>query len=224
MVPDHGTTAEFGFTDNLDNVHPIYAKLVPTKQDTRHEPRCRADQSRQRDRDALWKLQPNEMGAGALRWRCSQIRQIALGRHWLRISMQTSGRKPGPINADGEPALSDPRWASSSSESPPVTGCNKLRFSLESFSFQPDTSTTHRSTWMSFDLRIPQKEEPSALATPPLKDATVTLPAGVIVNPSAAGGLASCSIGQIGWLGGTLTTSPLVRRHVPTLRRSAASR
>jgi hypothetical protein len=42
------------------------------------------------------------------------------------------------------------------------------------------------------DLKVPQTEGFEELATPPLKDAVVTLPAGVSVNPSAADGLVGC--------------------------------
>ncbi len=43
------------------------------------------------------------------------------------------------------------------------------------------------------DLKVPQQsEEPDGLATPPLRTATVTLPAGVSISPAAADGLLGC--------------------------------
>jgi hypothetical protein len=43
------------------------------------------------------------------------------------------------------------------------------------------------------DLTFPQNENPDGLATPDLRDAVVTLPAGLVVSPSAADGLQACS-------------------------------
>ncbi|MFI5091263.1 MAG: hypothetical protein ACHP7P_14535, partial [Terriglobales bacterium] len=106
-----------------------------------------------------------------------------------------------PSNADGTPNVEGPGWTSMKSESPPVTGCNALRFEPEAFSFKPETSTADAPTGATFDLRIPQSETPGTLATPPLRNASVTLPAGLTVDPSAASGLAACSEAQIGWLG-----------------------
>ncbi len=108
-----------------------------------------------------------------------------------------SWQSPASFNADGSPNLSDPNWVSSTSESPPVTGCDLLRFNA-SLSAQPETTQADTPTGMNVELRIPQNEDPSALATPPLKKAVVTLPAGMSLNPSAAGGLAACSLAQIG--------------------------
>jgi hypothetical protein len=48
------------------------------------------------------------------------------------------------------------------------------------------------------DLTVPQNDNPTGLATPPLKKAVVTLPAGTSISPSAADGLAACWPAQIG--------------------------
>ena len=50
---------------------------------------------------------------------------------------------------------------------------------------------------------MPQTNEAAANATPELKDATVTLPEGMTVDPSAANGLQACSDAQFG-LGSTV--------------------
>jgi hypothetical protein len=91
------------------------------------------------------------------------------------------------------------------SQAPAVTGCDALRFSPEAFSVQPDTAIADNPTGLTFDLRVPQSETPETLATPPLRDASVVLPAGMTINPSAASGLAACSEAQIGWKGGSVT-------------------
>jgi hypothetical protein len=73
-----------------------------------------------------------------------------------------------------------------------LTGCDRL--SLESsFTMLPDTLEAGAPAGYSFDLTIPQGNEPDGLATPNVKDVKLTLPAGTVVNPSAAWGLKTCS-------------------------------
>jgi hypothetical protein len=72
-----------------------------------------------------------------------------------------------------------------------MTGCNRLQFQ-PSLAVTPDTTQADEPSGYSFDLAIPQSETEAAPGTPPLKSATVTLPAGVSVSPSAADGLAAC--------------------------------
>jgi uncharacterized repeat protein (TIGR01451 family) len=57
---------------------------------------------------------------------------------------------------------------------------------------QEGTSQADAPSAYTTDLSVPQTSAFSELATPPLKDATVTLPAGVSVSPSAATGLVGC--------------------------------
>ena len=121
-----------------------------------------------------------------------------------------SRHNPGAFNDNGSPAgeplVDSANWLSTSSsaaESPPVTGCDLLRFE-PSMTAQPDTQTADSPTGLNFDLKVPQAAETQgALATPPLRNATVVMPAGMTVDPSAAGGLEACSESQIGWLGAT---------------------
>ncbi len=82
------------------------------------------------------------------------------------------------------------------SEMPGVTGCDKPDFS-PSITVAPESSSTSSATGLHVDLHVPQNENPSGLAEADLKDAVVTLPEGVTVNPSSANGLGACSPGQI---------------------------
>ncbi|HYV14551.1 MAG TPA: hypothetical protein VE972_00845 [Conexibacter sp.] len=94
-----------------------------------------------------------------------------------------------------------------------MTGCGDPRFRFQpSLDVQPDARTPSTPTGLDVDLTVPQKDDtvPSAsllyaasgddraIATPPLRDARVTLPAGMTISPSAAGGLLACSPLQIG--------------------------
>ncbi len=58
---------------------------------------------------------------------------------------------------------------------------------------QPETTQADTPSGYEVDLKVPQSTNLfPVLATPDLKDATVTLPAGVSVSPSAADGLVGC--------------------------------
>ena len=89
-----------------------------------------------------------------------------------------------------------------------VTGCNLLQFKPE-VEFKPSsaseggTTQADEPTGATFALRVPQTNEAGVNATPELKSATVTLPEGMTVDPSAADGLQACSNAQFG-LGSTV--------------------
>jgi len=85
---------------------------------------------------------------------------------------------------------------------PSLTGCGALKFE-PSFSLNPSppgadpatqegTTEADEPSAYSVSLKIPQTTEFDQLATPDLRDSTVTLPAGVSVSPSAATGLIGC--------------------------------
>ncbi|HEY6759069.1 MAG TPA: hypothetical protein VI318_06240 [Baekduia sp.] len=80
---------------------------------------------------------------------------------------------------------------------PAATGCDKLVFK-PTLEVQPDDTTAGAPSGYAVDLHVPQNDNPGGLATPPLKRAVVTLPAGTSVSPSSADGLQSCSPAQIG--------------------------
>jgi hypothetical protein len=85
-----------------------------------------------------------------------------------------------------------------------ISGCNALSYE-PTVQASPTTDLADSPTGLDVDLHQPQEaphEGPlSGTATAELKDAHVTLPAGMTVNPSQADGLATCSEAQIGYLG-----------------------
>ena len=109
---------------------------------------------------------------------------------------ETGGMLKTKISADSweNPA----RWVSAESETyPQITECNLLQFdpSIELAPSPPSeggTTQADKPTGDNFDLKIPQTSLFEERATPQLKDATVTLPEGVSVSPSAADGLQGC--------------------------------
>ena len=114
----------------------------------------------------------------------------------------------------------------------PISGCNQLSFE-PTLSVRPSTNVADSPSGLDVDLHQPQDTDKEARATAALRDASVTLPAGMAVNPSQADGLAACSQAQIGYLGeghysrapsscpdgaklGTLeVTTPLLARYKP---------
>jgi hypothetical protein len=75
-----------------------------------------------------------------------------------------------------------------------VTGCGALVFAPTiEVKPEPEQSTVDTPAGYEVDLRLPQTPDTQGtLATPDLRDAVVSFPAGVSVSPSAANGLAAC--------------------------------
>lgn len=81
-------------------------------------------------------------------------------------------------------------------------GCDSLPFS-PALNVAPETNAASSPTGVSFDVNVPQETtlDANAVAEADVRDTSVTLPAGVQLNPSAANGLQSCSRSQIGYTG-----------------------
>jgi hypothetical protein len=75
----------------------------------------------------------------------------------------------------------------------PFGGCDRLAFEPE-LRAQPTTDSATTASGLGVDVLIPQTfDNPSALATPHLRDGAVTLPEGMSLDPSAGAGLGSCT-------------------------------
>jgi hypothetical protein len=114
---------------------------------------------------------------------------------------------PGPDF--GPPNLADSLWKTAVSPAPAVTGCSdpaltsQFRPTIEAQPVQEgDTVQADQPAGLKVDLDFPQSNDPTDPNTvydpatpqaPELKDATVKLPAGFSISPSAADGLAGCS-------------------------------
>jgi hypothetical protein len=104
---------------------------------------------------------------------------------------------PGAEGPLGEALLSDPNWKTGSFASPALTGCENLRFE-PSMTSSPASTQADTPSGYSFHLHVPQTEDVNIPATPPLRDAVVTLPQGMVVNPALAEGLQGCTDAQYG--------------------------
>ncbi|MFL5834008.1 MAG: hypothetical protein ACJ76B_08500 [Solirubrobacterales bacterium] len=89
-------------------------------------------------------------------------------------------------------------WKEASSTTPAPEGCDKLPFE-PTLDARPTAGSADSPSGFAATLRLPQNTtKPNRPSTAALKTATVTLPEGLVVNPSAANGLDACGPAQIG--------------------------
>ena len=108
---------------------------------------------------------------------------------------------PGRLLSDGEPDLNDPNWKTYTVSQPPLEGCERLQSFTPHLTVAPATTYSDTPTGTTVELSIPQGEgltNPSALATPTLQNSKVTLPPGMVANPSQANGLGACQASEDG--------------------------
>ncbi len=201
MVPERGVPAEFAYADTLGGSHVFYVHVVPTSRGYVLQtinpdiPEINLDHivvsfygdPAVRDGSGNAKVpyftNPTSCGNGPM----------------VASIYMDSWQNPAKLNADSTPAnLEEPQWAKMTSESPPVTGCNALQFTPE-LGAQPTTHEADKPSGLEFEIKQPQPEESGTLAASTLNNATVVLPEGFTVDPSAGDGLQACSEAQIGW-------------------------
>jgi hypothetical protein len=78
-----------------------------------------------------------------------------------------------------------------------MTGCDKLHFE-PTISVKPDSTQADAPSGLTVDIEVPQNANVNGLATPSLRDAVVTLPEGMVLNPPEADGLRGCTDDEIG--------------------------
>jgi hypothetical protein len=85
---------------------------------------------------------------------------------------------------------------------PTLDGCNQLPFSA-SIDVTPDTQAAGSPSGMTVRVHLPQESSlaPDGFSPSSVKDASVTLPQGVVLNPSGAGSLLACSEPEVGFQG-----------------------
>lgn len=90
-----------------------------------------------------------------------------------------------------------------------LDGCNQLAFE-PSITVTPDDQRGSSPTGLTVGVHVPQETSLTATgrAEGEVKDATVALPPGVVVNPAVAGGLSACLEGQIGLQSPTAAQCP----------------
>jgi hypothetical protein len=91
-------------------------------------------------------------------------------------------------------------FVSATSVGPVIEGCDQVPFD-PTFALQPDTQVADSPTGLEVDLHIPQPAGLEGLSESDLRDTSVQLPSGLVVNPSGANGLHACSEDQVGYEG-----------------------
>jgi hypothetical protein len=109
---------------------------------------------------------------------------------FLTMPSSCSGVPTGVAWADSweEPG----RYVQAQSTLPAMAYCERLTFTPE-ITVRPETLTADRPVGVNMSIQVPQLGNGTIVTTPPLRDATVTLPPGVAINPSVAGGLQACN-------------------------------
>jgi hypothetical protein len=82
-------------------------------------------------------------------------------------------------------------------QSPAIVGCEHLSFP-PTITAAPDTSYADTPAGLSVDVSVPQEglNSPEGLSAADIKNTTVALPEGVVVNPGQAAGLGACPAGR----------------------------
>jgi hypothetical protein len=83
------------------------------------------------------------------------------------------------------------------SVAPPNTGCASVPFDA-TLTARPQTTVADSATGLDLDLHVAQSEGAGTVGAAHLRDATVSLPRGLTVDPSSAVGLDACSPEQVG--------------------------
>ena len=109
---------------------------------------------------------------------------------FLRNPTSCAGPLTSTLRATGWQEPDEPVTATSAA--PATTGCDAVPFA-PAMSVTPDTRRASAPAGFAIDLNVPQNENPVGLASSDLKDVSMTLPAGVAINPGAAGGLGGCA-------------------------------
>jgi conserved repeat domain len=105
--------------------------------------------------------------------RCSEEPQVA------RMEAESWGEPGQPVSAEAVVY-------------PHLEGCEGLDFK-PSLSLLPESGEADSPTGLNVDLKNPQSADFEKAATPELRDATVTLPQGLVADPALAGGLGACA-------------------------------
>ncbi len=98
-----------------------------------------------------------------------------------------SWEKPGSVHEQQYTG-----FAEASATLPAVTGCGALGFHPE-IAVRPTTEQADEPVGLDVNLKVPLSEEPETNATPQLRNALVTLPEGLSVNPGIVDGIQACN-------------------------------
>jgi hypothetical protein len=186
LVPPPGVAAEFGF-DFLQTQVFLDARVRSGGDYGITVHGNFPQQKVERSVTKVWGV-PGEHGTGA-----------PLDRPFLTLPTSCGGQPEFGLEMLGTwenpeataPVLTSP-YHDSEGTPTDFTGCERLVHFQPTVSLAPDTSFSDTPAGLSTIVKVPQGLNPEGLATPGLKETTVTLPEGVAINPGQATGLAAC--------------------------------
>jgi hypothetical protein len=128
---------------------------------------------------------------------------------FLALPTSCTGQLETSVEADSWAEPSRKLLTEPTEPMPAMDGCNRLPFG-PSISVTPDEQDGSTPTGLTVDVHSPQEESLNAngLAEADIRNTTVTLPEGVVLNPAAAGGLEACSEAQVALSSDTEATCP----------------
>jgi hypothetical protein len=121
------------------------------------------------------------------------------------LTLPTSCEGPRPIfgeivgtweDLNARPPVAEVKTHNSEGEPVGFTGCGRLSHFTPTATIAPDTTAADTPAGLTAEVDVPQGVNPEQLSTAGLKDTTVTLPAGVVINPGQATGLVACQPSQ----------------------------
>jgi DNA-binding beta-propeller fold protein YncE len=168
---DYGVTADSSGISADEGIHTVSVTLWGVPADPSHTPERRC--------------------AGTSNNGCASEAEL---KPFLTNPTSCSGPLKTTMRVDSWQAPTS--FAQAVSEMAGMTGCERLHFT-PTIAVTPESTSSDSPTGLSVDLHVPQNEDPAGLAEADLRDALVTLPEGVTVNPSGAYGRQGCSPAQI---------------------------
>jgi hypothetical protein len=216
MVPPSGTPAEFGFTvAGLEGVAAHILGKVRTGNDygvSGEVPEITQRAALYSATLTLWG-DPSAASHDNERGECSEKSGSCpvekTSRPFLTMPTSCSGETlKTTLSAD---SWQEPAFLNATAESPAMTGCKKLEFNptLVAEPGEPEGAATESPTGLNVTLMVPQEESLEGLAEADMREAIVTLPPGMTVSPSAAGGLGVCTLAEIGLVGPKKASTPI---------------
>ncbi len=175
MIPEHGYPAQFGFTVGGIPI-PLYASVV-------HTP-------------SGYALRVGTPGLPTT----LHVEGVALTLYGNPSSSQAFLTNPsncsaGPLTSQvqADSWTAPAHWVSEEAVAyPAITGCDLLQFE-PTVEMHPEVTQAEEPTGYEIKIKLPQNPEQfPVLATPQLKNVTMTLPKGLTIAPGGADGLTGC--------------------------------
>jgi hypothetical protein len=147
---------------------------------------------------------PWDSSHDTLRAQCSQLEDscpvVGTPRPFVRLPSSCAAVLSTTMSFDTW--LHPGTFFSEGATEPAPSECEKPPFD-PTIEAKPTTNVADAPSGLHFDLHLPQaqNEDPEGLGEADLRDARVTLPKGLLVNPSSADGKVACSLAEIGYQG-----------------------